>query len=143
MPTSEGARRDEIATKANDSVAKHSVHWQNDRLELPVINLSVDSVLLNPTSHRIRAQIESHPKRDELEEDPFSESAQRAIETILSETSGFTALADNLRETGQLEPGIITSMGSTCKWQHAGCCATPHRRTIHTCRGPSRRSDRE
>ena len=111
MPTTEEARRDEIAAKAEESTERHSVQWQNDRIELCVINLSLDSVLLNPASHRIRAQIESHPQRIELEGDPFSEPAQEIIEKILAETSGFQALADNLRESGQLEPGIITSMG--------------------------------
>ena len=111
MPTTEETRRSEIAAKAEESTASHSVHWQNDRIELPVINLSLDSVLLNPDSHRIRAQIESHPQRNELEEDPFSERSQETIETILAETSGFQSLVDNLRETGQLEPGIVTTVG--------------------------------
>ena len=111
MPTTEEARHDEIAAKFEDSTERHSVQWQNDRIGLRVINLSLDSVLLSPDSHRIRAQIESHPQRIELERDPFSEPAQEIVERILAETSGFQALADNLRESGQLEPGIITSMG--------------------------------
>ena len=111
MPTTEKARRDEIASKAEESSERHSVQWQNDRIELRVINLSLDSVLLNPNSHRIRAQIESHPKKDELERDPLSAPAQEIIEGILADTIGFQALADNLREIGQKEPGIITSAG--------------------------------
>ena len=111
MPATEQARRDEIAAKADQSGTTYSVRWQNQQRDLPVITLSLDSVLLNPGSHRIRAHIESHDQRDELERDPFSEAAQEIIEAILSETPGFRALKDNLEENRQLEPGIITHMG--------------------------------
>ena len=111
MPPTKNSRMDEIAAKVAESAERYSVPWQNDRQSLRVINLSLDSVLLNPNSHRIRAQIESHPDRTVLDNDPFSESAQEIIETILKETVGFGALVDSLRESGQLESGIITHEG--------------------------------
>ena len=111
MPPTEQARIDEIAAKVEESTENYSIPWQNNRLSLKVINISVDSVLLNDKSHRIRAQIESHPEKDVLDEDPLSEAAQQMIEEILSETPGFQALVDSLRESGQLEPGIITHAG--------------------------------
>ena len=111
MPTTENARIAEITAKVDESTETHSVPWQNDRQPLSVINLSLDSVLLNPKSHRIRAQIESHSQASVLEHDPFSEPAQEIIEAILAETVGFQALVDSLRESGQLDPGIITHAG--------------------------------
>ena len=111
MPTTDQARQDEIAAKAVESSETHTVSWQNARMALPLINLSLESVLLNPASHRIRAHIESHPEKNELDRDPFSDTSQEIIEDILANTPGFQALADNLQESGQLEPGIISHKG--------------------------------
>lgn len=111
MPSTVNSRMAEIEAKVSEPEETLSVPWQNSRRALPVITLSVDSVVLNPRSHRIRSQIESHPRADILEHDPFSESAQRIIATILAETIGFGPLVDNLKEEGQLEAGIITSAG--------------------------------
>ena len=113
MPPTETARIAEIAAKVNESRETHSVPWQNSFLSLPVITLSLDSILLNPKSYRIRAQIESSPRarEREWEQNPLDESLQEIIETILTETAGFRELADNLSEQGQLEPGIVTHAG--------------------------------
>ena len=111
MAPTEEARIAEIAAKVEESTETYAIPWQNDREALKVINLSLDSVLLNPKSHRIRAQIESHPQADILKEDPFSDPAQRIIEGILADTLDFGALVDSLRESGQRESGIITHAG--------------------------------
>ena len=111
MPNIERARIADISAKVSNSDETLSVPWQNNRLSLKVINLSLDSVVLNPESHRIRAQIESHARADILEHDPFSEAAQEIIATILAETVGFAALVDSLQESGQLDAGIITHAG--------------------------------
>ena len=110
VPTEE-ARIAEISAKVDVSTETHSAPWQNARESLPVINLSLDSVLLNPESHRIRAQIESHPESKVVEDHPHSERAQAIIEKILSETSEFRVLVDSLRENGQLDAGIVTHAG--------------------------------
>lgn len=111
MSPTERARKQEIAAKVAESTENYSVPWQNKRESLKVINISVNNVLLNPKSHRIRSQIESHPQAGVLADAPFSEAAQRIIEKILEETTEFQALVDNLRESGQLESGIITDAG--------------------------------
>ena len=111
MAPTEEARIAEIAAKVDGSTETHSAPWQNARESLPVINLSLDSVLLNPESHRIRAQIESHPESKAVEDHPHSERAQAIIEKILSETTEFRALVDSLREYGQLDAGIVTHAG--------------------------------
>ena len=111
MPPSEDARISEIAAKVEESTETHSVPWQNGRETLRVINLSLESVLLNPDSHRIRAQIESHVESSVVEQDPYSEDAQAIIEKILSETSEYRSLVDNLDVNGQLDAGIVTHAG--------------------------------
>ena len=111
MVATEEARIAEISAKVAESTETHSAPWQNARESLPVINLSLGSVLLNPESHRIRAQIESHPESKVVEDHPHSERAQAIIEKILSETSEFRVLVDSLRENGQLDAGIVTHAG--------------------------------
>ena len=111
MHPTEAARIAEIDAKAQKPEETYSVLWQNRPQPLPVITLSVRNVLLNPASHRIQSHIESHTEADILRDKPHSEHAQELIETILAETPGFQELADNLRENGQLEFGIVTRAG--------------------------------
>ena len=111
MPSTENSRTAEIKAKLSRPIETYTVPWQNKLEPLPVINLSVDSVVLNPRSHRIRSQIESHSQADILEYNPFSLPAQEIIATILSETAGFDPLEDNLKESGQIDAGIVTHKG--------------------------------
>lgn len=111
MPPTEEARIAEIAAKVEESTETYSVLWQNRPTVLPVITLSVHNVLLNPASHRIRAHIESDPDAGIVRDEPHSDAAQEIIAKILAETPGFPALADNLRESGQLDFGIVTHAG--------------------------------
>lgn len=85
--------------------------WQDTTKTLPVIRISLDSVLLNPRSHRIRAQLESHPQRQLVLESPFSEESQDVITTVLRETEGFERLKVNLAEEDQKDAGVVTRAG--------------------------------
>ena len=76
-----------------------------------VIKVPLDAVVFNPRSHRIKAQLESHPKREVVAEDPYGEEAQGVIQEILAATEGFGDLKRNLDEYGQLEPGVVTRAG--------------------------------
>ena len=111
MHPTEAARIAEIDAKVQKPEETYSVLWQSRPQPLPVITLSVRNVLLNPASHRIQSHIESHAEADILRREPHSERAQEIIENILAETPGFQALADSLRESGQLEFGIVTRAG--------------------------------
>jgi hypothetical protein len=77
----------------------------------PVINVPVDAVLFNPRSHRIKAQLESHPERQLVADDPYGDRAQAVIHEILAATEGFEPLKGNLSEYGQREPGVVTREG--------------------------------
>ena len=87
------------------------VPWQDTTKTFPVIRISLDSVLLNPRSHRIRAQLESHPQRQLVLESPFSEESQDVITAVLRETEGFERLKVNLAEEDQREAGVVTRAG--------------------------------
>src|SRR5215218_670050 len=77
----------------------------------PVINVPVDVVLFNPRSHRIKAQLESHPKGQLVSDNPYSEEAQAVVQEILEATKGFEDLMANLSELGQSAPGVVTRDG--------------------------------
>jgi len=86
--------------------------WQDERGQtFPVIKISLDHVVFNPRSHRIREQLESHEKRAIVEKSPFTEAGQKIITEILSKTDGYEDLKANLREYGQNESGVITRAG--------------------------------
>lgn len=87
------------------------IPWQDTMKPFPVIRISLDSVLLNHHSHRIRAQLESHPQRQLVVESPFSEGAQEVITEVLRGTEGFERLKINLAEEDQRDAGVITRAG--------------------------------
>lgn len=77
----------------------------------PVISVPVDAVLFNPRSHRIKSQLESHPDRQVVHDDPYGHRAQGVIHEILTATEGFGPLKGNLSEYGQRDPGVVTREG--------------------------------
>jgi hypothetical protein len=91
------------------------VPWtQDERQLLDVITIGVDEVLLNPQSHRIRAQLQDDPAWADLSKDPFSEVAQRTIERHVRDARDpdeFQALKDSLLQDGQTDPGVMTHSG--------------------------------
>jgi hypothetical protein len=86
--------------------------WRGGSEEFPVIKIELDAVVLNPYSHRIRAQLESHPQSESVATEPFSATSQALIAEILPETGeNFDDLKRNLDEEGQLQFGVITRKG--------------------------------
>jgi hypothetical protein len=84
--------------------------WQNSAENFPVVNLPVEAVVLNPHSHRIRAQLESHKNRLVVEGEPFSQEAQELISCLLREEEGYEDLKTSLSQ-GQRDAGVITRAG--------------------------------
>lgn len=87
---------------------------------LSVVSLPVDSLMLNPDTHRIRAQKSLDPVREKaLEDDPYGEMAQGYLQHLLTrdpvnpenEDTSFKELRESLDEYGQEEPGIVTRAG--------------------------------
>lgn len=80
----------------------------------PVISFPADDVLLNPSSHRLRSQLQSDPDWLELEKDPFSPKAQELLERQIREARSkeqFHALKESLEKDGQEYPGVMTFKG--------------------------------
>ena len=85
-----------------------------DPLLCPVIKISVDDVLLNHRSHRVRSQLDDDPEWAALASDPFSEAAQRVVERHVRDartSEQFAALRDSLEREGQTAPGVMTFEG--------------------------------
>jgi hypothetical protein len=86
----------------------------NEPRHCQVIKIHVDEVVLNPRSHRVRAQLEDDPEWAENKDDPFSESAQVVIQRQVREArtrEEFATLKDSLSNEGQSDPGVVTSKG--------------------------------
>ena len=116
MSMTEEARSHRIAT----AVAGHDpkleetlrLRWHDEFRVFPVVTLDLDAVVLNPNSHRIQAQLESHPERDIVLRDPFSDDAQTIIAAIIrKDIEGYEDLRANLQADEQRQPGVITRVG--------------------------------
>jgi hypothetical protein len=116
MAMTEEARAERViaALEARDPDVDGSLRlpWHDDVRSFPVVELELDAVVLNPNSHRIQAQLESHPQADLIRSDPFTDEAQELIAEILREQiPGFDALRDNLAEDTQRQPGVVSPVG--------------------------------
>jgi hypothetical protein len=97
-----------------------TVDWRGEQKHLHVISVPIDMVYFNPDTHRIRPLFSLDPERNAvLERAPWSEEAQDYLQHLLTRTPGspdqidpdYTALMDELDESGQRDPGIITREG--------------------------------
>jgi hypothetical protein len=98
-----------MARSAGDENVRE--RWRDQDRLFEVIDLPLEIVLLNPRSHRIRAQLESHPEVDTVQADPFGESGQRIIEDLLQGARGYAELKRDLIGVGQRDPGFVTVSG--------------------------------
>ncbi|MCJ1715101.1 hypothetical protein [Curtobacterium sp. VKM Ac-2922] len=107
---------DAAAAAAAATGAQHqigAVPYKGKRLTLPVAQVPLDHVLLNPRSHRIRAQLQSKPsdQATTVATDPYGEEAQDLLRTLLRETDGFAEIRTSLERKGQEDAGVITAGG--------------------------------
>jgi len=99
------------AANNNPNAERIRIPWRSSQVYATVVELPVTKVVLNPHSHRIRAQLESSPDREVVEQEPYGDPAQRVIAGLLREAAEFNDLKSNLRDVGQLEPGVVTADG--------------------------------
>lgn len=113
MPESARRQRVQEALDAHSETdgERRRLRFRGEEILLPVVRLPLVAVVLNPNSHRIKAQLESDDRRERVEEEPYGEDAQALISELLEATEGFGELRDNLREEGQLEEGVATRAG--------------------------------
>ena len=103
-----------------DVGAKVTIDWRGEQRHLYVISMPVDMLYFNPDTHRIRAQRTLDPERNKaIEEDPWGEEAQAYLHDLLKQRPSnpdqvdpdFTALMDELDDSGQREPGVVSPNG--------------------------------
>jgi hypothetical protein len=102
------------ALKAEDAkpdAERHLVPWKGSSQRCTVIEIELDVVLLNPRSHRIRAQLDGHPKKAVADRDPYCDEAQAVLSELLRDCKGFGDISASLREEGQRDPGVVTREG--------------------------------
>lgn len=111
----DAVRKEQIAKalEAHDPTREPSprVQWKGHARTFPQIRLGLEYVLLNPHSHRIRAQLESDEHAQTIKDNPFTDEAQDHIARLLRETEGFPRLKQNIDQEGQLDYGIVTAAG--------------------------------
>lgn len=92
--------------------ARWPINWRGGEIVLPVVQIDVDAVLLNPHSHRIRSLLESQPDRGKsIMNNPFTAESQRQIADLLKSTDGFPHIKNALAKDGQQFPGVLTRAG--------------------------------
>lgn len=87
------------------------IPWRSGSYVAPVVDLPVDHVLLNPRSHRIRAELEASPDRELVRADPYGKEAQAVVEDLLRRVEKYRDLMRNLEDEGQADPGIVSRSG--------------------------------
>ncbi|MDQ2984383.1 MAG: hypothetical protein M3R70_10760 [Actinomycetota bacterium] len=79
-----------------------------------VVTIGADEVLLNPDSHRLRAQLQDDPRWVELSKDPLGDEAQKVLAEHIKNSrmvESFEALKESLLKEGQAHPGVMTHKG--------------------------------
>lgn len=100
------------ALKGQTGYERIALPWKDERGRVfPVINPPLDCIVLNPYSHRIRAQLESDPRRDIVRDHPFTDESQAILTELLRQIEGFEDLKANLAEVGQNDAGVVTRKG--------------------------------
>lgn len=106
--------------KIEEALAAASEHPDPERIRIPwrsgscvatVVELPVDHVVLNPRSHRIRAQLESAENCEVVRADPYGQEAQAVLEDLLRNVEKYRDLMRNLEDEGQADPGIVSRSG--------------------------------
>ncbi|RKS05899.1 ParB-like chromosome segregation protein Spo0J [Nocardiopsis sp. Huas11] len=104
----------------SENGAKITIDWRGEPRHLYVISMPVDLLYFNPDTHRIRAQRTLDPERDRaIEEDPWGQQAQDYLRDLLRQRPAnpdqvdpdYTSLMDELDDSGQREPGIVSPYG--------------------------------
>lgn len=91
---------------------RRPLRWRGEDVPWPVVQIPVSHALLNPYSHRIKAQIGSlGPRRQLVADDPFGDEAQQLIAEIIRGTSGYVRIKATLARDKQEDPGVMTREG--------------------------------
>ncbi|MEU0780106.1 hypothetical protein ABZ341_00835 [Streptomyces sp. NPDC006173] len=97
-----------------------TVDWNEQKAYVDVIDLPLNKLYFNPSTHRIRAQRSHDAALDTgLDQNPWSSQSQDYLRFLLQASPtdthlrdvDFDALKDSLEEFGQNDPGLVTHEG--------------------------------
>ncbi|MDG1003925.1 MAG: hypothetical protein P8N58_03515 [Emcibacteraceae bacterium] len=88
-----------------------SVEFRGELKSLPVIKISTSNLVFNHDNNRLSAQLDSHPKKNEVLNNPTRAESQSALEGLLKKTKDFKELMNQIKDIGQKEPGLINIDG--------------------------------
>lgn len=89
----------------------HPLPWRGTERHFPVIDLPLDSPLLNADSHRIRAELEM-PSLQFVRMERTTDAAQSKLSELWKRAHRkFEQLKEGLLVDGQTEPGVISRAG--------------------------------
>ncbi|MFF6980683.1 hypothetical protein ACFZAV_23925 [Streptomyces sp. NPDC008343] len=97
-----------------------TVDWNEQQAHVEVVDLPLNGLYFNPSTHRIRAQRSHDAARDEaLEKDPWSAESQDYLKFLIQASPtdpnlrdpDFDKLKESLDQFGQNDPGLVTHQG--------------------------------
>ena len=109
-------RRDAIAKslevyKNTGQKKTESIEYRGKDTSLEVIRIKPEFLLLNHDNSRLSAQLFDHPKRSIVQQQPTSDEAQKILAELLRSTDQYSRLKEELKEMGQINPGLISRNG--------------------------------
>jgi hypothetical protein len=109
-------RREQIQKLLNDyadrkETKSSTLEYRGKERTFPVITIDPNVLLLNHNNNRLAAQLFDHPDKQIVYGNPTSEKAQSIISELLGKTDKFKNLQEQLKDYGQLNPGLITRNG--------------------------------
>lgn len=97
--------------KADSGDRKETITFRGEPRSFPVITINPNVPLLNHDNSRLSAQLEGHKDAGLVHGSPFSSAAQEVLSGLLRRTEKFKTLLTELKDFGQLHPGVITRDG--------------------------------
>jgi hypothetical protein len=88
-----------------------TIPFKNERIHIEVLKIDPTYLLLNHENNRVGAQLADDNRIEMVYSDPTSDTAQEVIANLLRATEEFPKLKQQLNDSGQQEPGLITRDG--------------------------------
>ena len=89
----------------------YALEFRGESINLEVIAVKPQYLLLNHNNSRLSAQLQDHPGKKSVAENPTSPEAQEVIKSLLASTEKFSDLKEQLINQGQQQPGLVTRDG--------------------------------
>ena len=97
--------------EADSGERTETITFRGKPRSFPVITINPNVPLLNHDNSRLSAQLEGHKDAGLVHDSPFSSKAQEVLSGLLRRTEKFKTLLTELKDFGQLHPGVITRDG--------------------------------